>query len=164
MSLKAFNSYEDVNRIIEKYSTMVYKLAFARTRNEIDAEDIFQEVFLRYVKKKPVFESDEHEKAWFIRVTINCSKTLWKNIFKHNEILKEEIVFEEKTEEEALLEEHLLKLPTDYRIVIHLFYYEDMKTSDIAKVLNKKESTIRMQLTRARRLLKDFMEGEIVDV
>ena len=164
MSLKAFNSYEDVNKIIEKYSTMVYKLAFARTRNEVDAEDIFQEVFLRYVKKKPVFESDEHEKAWFIRVTINCSKTLWKNIFKRNEILKEELVFEEKTEEEALLEEHLLKLPTDYRTVIHLFYYEDMKTSDIAKVLNKKESTIRMQLTRARRLLKDFMEGEIVDV
>jgi RNA polymerase sigma-70 factor, ECF subfamily len=64
---------------------------------------IVQEVFLRYVKKKPVFESDEHEKAWFIRVTINCSKNLWKNIFKHNnEILKEEIIFEEKSEEEAV--------------------------------------------------------------
>ncbi|WP_300384152.1 sigma-70 family RNA polymerase sigma factor [Clostridium sp.] len=164
MSLKAFNSYEDVNKIIEKYSTMVYKLAFARTRNEIDAEDIFQEVFLRYVKKKPLFESDEHEKAWFIRVTINCSKSLWKNIFKHNEILREKLIFEEKREEEDLLEEHLLKLPTDYRTVIHLFYYEDMRTSDIAKSLNKKESTIRMQLTRARRLLKDFMEGEVLDV
>lgn len=65
------------------------------------------------IKKKTVFESDEHEKGWFIRVTINCSKNLWKNIFKYNnEVLKEEIIFEEKTEEEAMLEEHLLKLPT----------------------------------------------------
>ena len=67
---------------MDKYSTMVYKLAFARTRNKENAEDIFQEVFLRYVRKQPKFESEAHEKAWFIRVTINCSKTLFSFLQK----------------------------------------------------------------------------------
>ena len=63
--------------IVEKYSSMVYKLAFARTKNKSDAEDIFQEVFLTYIRRNPTFENEEHEKAWFIRVTINCTKDLW---------------------------------------------------------------------------------------
>ena len=153
----SFNEAE-ISNIVDKYSTMVYKLAFARTRNKENADDIFQEVFLRYVRKKPKFENETHEKAWFIRVTINCSKSLFSFITREShEELNENISNDE--EPEYIMEEFLEKLSPDYRTVIHLFYYEGYSTFEISKILNKKESTIRMQLTRARRNLKDIMEG-----
>ena len=144
--------------IVEKYSSMVYKLAFARTKNKSDAEDIFQEVFLTYIRRNPTFENEEHEKAWFIRVTINCTKDLWSyNKKRMHEELDENIPSLEENEE--MLFEYLDKLPEDYRTIIHLFYYEDLPTGKISQILKKKESTVRMALTRARRLLKEFMKG-----
>lgn len=156
MYLQSFDE-EGINNIVDKYSTMIYKLAFARTRNKENADDVFQEVFLRYVRKQPKFENEEHEKAWFIRVTINCTKTLFSFLQKTTyEEFDENL--SEAEEPEEIMEEFLDKLSLDYRTVIHLFYYEDMSTIQISKILNKKESTVRMQLTRARRMLKDIME------
>ena len=57
---------------VRRYSDMVYRLAFARTGNTADAEDVYQEVFLRYLRSDPQFTSEEHRKAWLLRVTINC--------------------------------------------------------------------------------------------
>lgn len=162
MYLQSFTE-EGIDYIVDKYSTMVYKLAFARTRNKENADDIFQEVFLRYIRKKPKFENENHEKAWFIRVTINCSKTLFSFINREShEELNENISNSE--DPEAIMEEFLEKLSPEYRTVIHLFYYEGYSTLEISKILNKKESTVRMQLTRARRNLKDIMEGVSSDV
>ncbi|MBO5289850.1 MAG: RNA polymerase sigma factor [Clostridia bacterium] len=156
MYLQTFDE-SGINQIVDRYSVMVYKLAFARTRNKENAEDIFQEVFLQYIRKQPRFENETHEKAWFIRVTINCSKSLFQFLKRTiHEELEEEISAEEKPEE--IMEEFLEQLSPDYRTVIHLFYYEDLSTSEISNVLGKKESTVRMQLTRARRMLKDIME------
>jgi len=156
MYIQSFDE-EGINYIVDKYSTMVYKLAFARTRDKENAEDIFQEVFLRYIRKQPHFENETHEKAWFIRVTINCSKNLFQFLKRVTyEEFDEEVPEEEAPEE--IMEEFLEQLSPDYRTVIHLFYYEDLTTMEISKILNKKESTVRMQLTRARRMLKDIME------
>ena len=153
-----------VEKIINDYSKTVYKLAFAQTRNKSDADDIFQEVFLRYIKNERLFESKEHEKAWFIRVTINCCKNLWSSPFKKLINPMEQDVAVIDIEEESLLEEYLYKLPSKYRAVIHLFYYEDMSTPQISAALKRKENTVRMQLTRARRLLKEYMEGDNFNV
>ena len=68
--------------VIQRYSDMVYRLAFSLVKNKYEAEDIHQEVFVRYLCKKPLFESAEHEKAWFLRVTINLCKNLWKTAWK----------------------------------------------------------------------------------
>lgn len=163
MEEQSFGTDDWVESIIELYSGTVYRLAYARTGNRADADDIFQEVFLRFIRKRPEFQNREHGKAWFIRVTLNCTNSFWKSPFcsKH-EALTEEIIAEEipKTD----LEWELAQLPQQYRTVIHLFYYEEMTCSQIAELLKKKESTIRMQLTRARRMLKDFMEGEKDDI
>ena len=162
MCLQSFDS-EGINSIVDKYSDMVYRLAFARTRNKENADDIFQEVFLRYIRKQPKFENEEHEKAWFIRVTINCSKNLFNFLKRVNfEEFDENISEESKPDE--IMDEFLDMLPIDYRTVIHLFYYERISTADISKLLNKKESTVRMQLTRARRMLKDMMEEAKINV
>ncbi|MGB4589951.1 MAG: sigma-70 family RNA polymerase sigma factor [Clostridiaceae bacterium] len=148
-----------IERVINEYSDMVYKLAYARTKNKYDAEDVLQEVFLRYIRRKPVFQNGEHEKAWLLRVTINCSKNLFASFTRNRTIslIDNQIGV---TDEERVLSEFLAKLPVKYLTIIHLFYEEDLKILDIARLLDLKESTVKMQLTRARRLLKEYIEME----
>jgi RNA polymerase sigma-70 factor (ECF subfamily) len=148
-----------IERVINEYSDMVYKLAYARTKNKYDAEDVLQEVFLRYIRRKPEFQGTEHEKAWFLRVTINCSKNLFASFTKNRTV---SLIDNQMgiTDEERVLGEFLGKLPVKYLTIIHLFYYEDLKILEIAELLNLKESTVKMQLTRARRLLKEYIEME----
>lgn len=153
------NTENDPEQIIKMYSDMVYRLAFARTGVKEDADEVYQEVFLRLLKKRPVFESHEHCKAWLLRVTINCSNTLLASLWKKRTVaLEEDLPFQEKDSLE--LYEELSKLPQKYRDVIHLFYYEELSVADISKILHRKESTVRTQLTRARTMLKEILEEE----
>ncbi len=106
-------------KVIKYYADMVYRLAFARTGTKYDADEVFQEVFMRYIKKQPVFENEEHRKAWLIRVTINCSKKLWNSVWKRKVVpLAKTIPFE--TKEDIDLYNELQQLPKKYREVIHL--------------------------------------------
>ena len=73
---------DDVERIVDEYAKTVYKLACSQIGSRSDAEDVFQEVFLRYIRKQPAFENKAHEKAWFIRVTINCCRKMWASPFR----------------------------------------------------------------------------------
>ncbi len=148
---------DDPERIIKTYSDMVYRLAFARTGTKEDAEEVCQEVFLRLLKKRPVFESEEHCKAWLLRVTVNCSNTLLTSLWKKRTVaLEEDLPFQE--EESLELYRELSGLPQKYRDVIHLFYYEELPVAEMAKILRRKESTVRTQLTRARAMLKEILE------
>lgn len=147
------------NKVITFYSDMVYKLALAKCKNTEDAEDVFQEVFLRYIKKNPQFTDEEHRKAWLIRVTINCSnKFLTSPWRKRTEKITEDIYVKDNYSNELYYE--LLKLPEKYREVIHLYYYQDMSVDEIANALGKRSSSIRTRLARARQLLKKFMREE----
>lgn len=148
-----------LENVVKAYSNMVYRLAFSQTRNKSDADDIYQEVFLRYIRKNPHFETEEHRKAWLIRVTINCCKKMWTSSWIKKIVpLDETIVFEMK--EDTNLYYELQKLPMKYRAVIHLFYYEDLSIEEISKALNQKPSTIRTQLTRARYKLKKILKED----
>lgn len=147
---KTMKNQDDCRKIIEKYADTVYKLAFSKTGSKYDSDEIFQEVFLRYIKKKPIFNDDEHGKAWFIRVTINCTLSFIKK-FKNSKIEEKEYID---------LYNELQKLPDNYREIIHLFYYEDMSVEMISKVLKRKPSTVRTQLTRARQMLKKYLKEE----
>ncbi len=159
MKLQSLRTDDCVGDVIKFYSNMVYRLAFARTGTRHDADEIFQEVFFRYIKKQPIFENEDHRKAWFIKVTVNCSKKLWGSAWKRKIIpLEEPLQFE--TKEDIDLYNELQQLPAKYREVIHLFYYEDMTTEEIAKVLERKNTTVRTQLTRARVLLKNILKED----
>lgn len=162
MEKQSLRTNDCAEEIIKQYSGMVYRLAFARAGTKHDADEIFQEVFLRFIKKKPVFHEEEHRKAWFIRVTINCSKSFWSSSwFKNVQPIGDCISYE--TKEDMGLYHALQKLQPKYREVIHLFYYEDMSIDEIGKALDRKNSTVRTQLTRARAILKVFMkEGDYV--
>lgn len=159
MDNQIFDDTYDNVKIIKRNSNMVYRLAFSQMRNKDDAEDVYQEVFFRFLKKSPRFENREHEKAWFIRVTINCSKTNLTS-FWHTRVEELDENFEEETVEKEDLSFALDKLSKKHRAIIHLFYYEDMNIKQISRVLNLSEGNVRMLLTRARRKLKEILEKE----
>lgn len=159
MEQESLRTDDCLENVIKTYSNMVYRLAFSQTRNKSDADDIYQEVFLRYIRKKPQVETEEHRKAWLIRVTVNCCKKMWASAWmKKIAPLEDTIIF--ATEEENNLHYELQRLPMKYRAVIHLFYYEDLSVEEISKVLNLKPSTIRTQLTRARCKLKEILKED----
>ncbi len=148
-----------VDEIFEKYSDTVYRLAYARTKNRFDAEDVLQNVFLKLMKVDVDFGSPEHLKAWLIRVTVNTSTNLLVSAWMRlTEGLKEDMASNENEKFEVYSE--VLKLPVKYRTVIHLFYYEGYSCAQIAIILEINESTVKTRLKRARERLKVILKGE----
>ncbi len=150
---------EQAEQVISRHSDMVYKLAFAQLRNRSDADDVYQEVFLRYVRKAPTFESPEHEKAWFLRVTLNCCKKLWASPWRRHSVPLEESIQADMPENHYLTEE-LKKLPLKYSAVLHLFYWEDMTVDEISAMLALRPGTVKSRLSRGRELLRKRLKGE----
>ena len=147
-----------IKEIIDNYSDMVYKVALTRCGTIENAEDIYQEVFVKFSEKMPVFESEEHEKAWFIRITLNLSKNLNLSAWNKRVInLDENIEFE--TKEESDVYSVVCELPQNYRTVIYLFYYEGYKVEEIAKLMSTTSGTIKTWIYRARDILKTKLEG-----
>lgn len=147
-----------VNKIIEKYADMVYRIALTRCGTVENAEDVFQDVFMKYSERKPRFKSIEHEKAWFIRVTINLTKNLKQSAWNKRVVnLDENMNFEKKEEQDIF--SCICELPQNYRTVIYLLYYEGYKVKEISKLMKKSEGTIKTWLFRARVILKEKIEG-----
>ena len=149
---------EYLKEIIDTYSDMVYRIALTRCVNKENAEDVYQDVFLKFSEKMPKFENREHEKAWFIRVTINMTKNLYNSAWnKKVEELDENIVFESQKENEVFTE--VLSLPPNYKTVIYLFYYEGYKVKEIADIIGTSENTVKTWLSRGRDTLREKLEG-----
>lgn len=153
---------EDWEEILGRYKDMVYRIALTQTKQKADADDVFQETFLRLVKINPAFETEEHRKAWLIRVTLNCCKNLWHSSWKRRVVSLEECM--EATvpmeEEKQDLLSLVRALPPKERIIIHLFYYEDFTLKEISAVLGISYSGAAKRLSRARKTLKSVLEGE----
>ena len=127
---------EYLTNVIQKYSDMVYRLALTRCCNNENAEDIFQEVFLKLSEKHPKFNDENHEKAWIIRVTINMTKNFNKSSWNRNVVeLDENIVGNNDTSAINNVFDEVMKLQHEYRTVIYLFYYEGYKVKEISKAI-----------------------------
>ena len=149
----------DVCEALEKYADMIYRIAFSYTKSSYDADDILQEVFLRYIKSSGVWQSEEHRKAWLIRVAVNCSKSLLTSAWYRKTVpLEDSLVTELQTNSEVY--HAVMVLPSKYRIAIHLFYYEGLSVAEIAKAMQTKESTVKSYLHRAREKLKVSLKEE----
>ena len=149
----------ELEQVLDVYGNMVYRLAYACMRSTMDAEDVYQDVFLRYFQKRPVFASEEHRRAWLLRVTVNEARSFFRSAwFRRTVALDERVVYSEP--EEQKLDEALLQLSGKDREVLHLFYYEELSIREIGELLRRKESTVRTQLTRARRRLGGILKGE----
>jgi RNA polymerase sigma-70 factor (ECF subfamily) len=155
-------SEAEADRVLELYADMVRRICFIHLKNYADAEDVFQEVFMKYLLRDRQFESDAHEKAWLIRVAVNACKDVIKSFFRKNATSLEELIAEpfylQESESEVL--GAVLALPEKYRDVIYLHYYEGYSAIEIAKTLGKNENTIYTWLDRARKRLKEILGGE----
>ncbi len=168
---------------VKTYADIVYRTALSYTKTSHDAEDITQTVFMKLLETKDGFADKEHLRRWLIRVTVNECKNLWKSFWRRSVGLFDQTAEDEQKpydfkghtergsrrgmppevpEFEDLLQsalyEAVMALPKDYRIVVHLFYYEDYSTGEIAKLLHIREQTVRTRLVRARKKLKQRLE------
>lgn len=150
-----------IHDIVSNYSSMLVRIAFQNTKSLSDAEDIVQNVYIKLINHKSSFSSEEHLKAWLIRVTINQSKDLLKSAWYKNTIeLTEEINYLTTDDKEVFREIFLLKKFD--RNIIYLYYYEGYTIKEIASILGRKENTISSSLQRARKKLKKILtEGEL---
>ncbi len=147
-------TYDD---IAERFIDTVYRLALSRTKSPENAEDITQEVFLKLMQTHKSFESEEHLKAWLLRVTINCTKDLFgSGWFRRTEELKETVTAPER--EKSELYYALMQLPLKYRTVIHLHYYEGYRIEEIAGITRTAAGTVKSQLHRGRNMLKELLK------
>lgn len=151
----------DVRQLVERYGDMVWRLALARTGRRQDAEDVFQEVFLRAVKNADKFKSGEHAKAWLIRCTIHRSQSLFASAWRRNTVPLEEDLLAPMGEEEREVYTAVLALPQIYRTAIHLHYYEGLTVAEIAALTGRREGTVKSWLHRGRALLKGALENEL---
>lgn len=159
MNRKSLRTDDDISDTLNKYADMVYKIALSQAKNAANADDIFQEVFLRYIQANIMFESEEHKKAWLIRVSLNCCKKLWHSAwFRRTVPLNENLTFSSKEKNDIFYA--VSELPPRYRIVIHLYYYEDLSVKEISAALHRKESTVTSQLCRGRNQLREILKGE----
>lgn len=149
-----------IGELIDVYSDMVYRVILQHMRNEADAQDVLQDVFIKVMKGMPTFETRQKEKAWMLRVAINTCKDRWKydRLRRHEELFENDAIQGIPQTSFNILP-YVLKLPQKYRDVIYLFYYEEYSVKEIASILQKKEATILTWLRRARICLKDDLEG-----
>lgn len=150
----------DTAGAVERCGAAVYRLAYAMARSRCDADDIFQKVFLRCHRSAPSFASPEHERAWLLHVTANCARSLLASPWRRRTVPLED-VYPYTDPAASAVDDALAQLPGKYRAVIHLFYYEGYQTEEIARILGRSPSTVRAQLTRARRKLRELLKEEL---
>lgn len=151
----------DVNRAVETYANMIQRICFYHLKNKADTEDIFQNVFLKYMLCDKEFKNEEHKKSWLIRVAVNACKDYLKSAFR-----KKTVPLDALNDKDIYIEEDkevlgaVLSLPAKYKDVIYLYYYEGYSAVEIGTILGKKENTVYSLLSRGRRLLKDKLGGD----
>ena len=154
----------DPVRALERYGDMVYRIALLHMKNQSDAEDVFQEVFLRLVRYAGTIEGEEHLKHWLIRVTVNCCKKQFASSYRRRTVPMDredrmEFSYEMPLGEGSIWET-VRQLPEGYRDVIHLFYYEQYSVREIGEILELTEGAVKTRLSRARDMLREQLEGE----
>ena len=144
---------------IGRWGDMVWRLALARTRHIQDSEDVFQEVFARFFRHEGELDSDEHRKAWLIRCTLNCTKTLLSARWRTHLPLEEAVTKAMEPEDRAVYQA-VLALPQKYRTALHLHYYEGYSVAEIATLTGVREGTVKSWLSRGREKLAAELKGD----
>lgn len=147
----------NLEEAVERYADMVYRTAMTVTRNDADANDVFQETFLRLVKYRDTIESEEHLKAWLLRVTANCAKSLVTDTWnKRTQGLDEALKADETMENrgQGAIFEQIRRLPANYSMSLYLYYYEEYSIKEIARITNHNINTVKSYLKRGKELLR----------
>lgn len=153
-------SIDCVRKAVHKYGDMLYRLCFVMLRNTADAEDAVQETFIAYTTKSPVFSDKEHEKAWLLKVASNkCRDMLrFRKRYQLTELSELEAVVQD--DESSHILEALMELPEKFRLVLTLYYIDEYKVKEIAEIIKKTPSAVKMRLQKGRKLLEEKYRKE----
>ena len=155
----------DTGILAEKYKNALFAAAFSVCKNPQDAEDAVQDAFIKYHSMQKEFESEEHIKAWLLRVAINRARDISRSFFRKNSVALEDYL-ETLTFSfpgDRSLFETVMGLPEKYRLALHLFYYEDYSVKEIASLLSIREGSVKTRLSRGRAMLKDILKEDWAD-
>ncbi len=144
---------------VRKYAKTVTGVCIMRLQNWADAEDCFQNTFVRLYTKAPDFKDENHLKAWLIRVAMNeCSNYIRKNrkTISLDNVQGETVTFDEDTRDISWA---LMKLEQKYRDVLYLHYCEGFRVNEIGDILGKNPNTVKTILKRGREKLKSIYGG-----
>lgn len=155
-------SEQEAARAIDRYADMVRRLCLIHLKNQADSEDVFQTVFMKYVLSSAVFENEEHEKAWFIRVTVNACRDLLRSFFRSRTVSIDELIDlpEDGPSETREVLSAVLELPEKYRDVVYLHYFEGYTAPEIGRLINKNVNTVYSLLVRSKKLLREKLGGD----
>ena len=151
---------DDMEKTIEKYADMLYRLCFIMLKNESDAEDAVQETIIRRYQKSPAFRDDEHEKAWLIRVATNQCRDMLRLRNRYPQLEAEVLEKTASEETESGILEALAALPEKYRIVLTLYYVHECSVEEIARIICRTSSAVKMRLQKGRKLLSEKYRKE----
>ena len=161
--LRTNNCIENIGELMDIYGDMVYRIGILYLRSKADAEDVFQEVFIKLYSAKTAFQSEEHRKAWLITAAVNQCKNILRSVWHRRVSAVNELCAAAEREcgtEESELMMELLNLPLKYRRVIFLYYYEGYKSEEIGNMLHISPATVRTHMRRGREMLKGMITDE----
>ena len=150
----------ETQALAETYRDRLFAAAFQVCGNAADAEDAAQEALLRYHISEKQFESEQHIRAWLLRVAINCAKNVSRSFFRRNTVPLEDYMdsLEFDSGESREIFREVMNLPKTYRLVIHLYYYEDYSVAEVGRILGLTESNVKVRLSRGRQKLKKALQ------
>lgn len=170
MEVLSLTTRESFDAVMRLYTPTVYGIAYSRLRSPVDAEDVAQDVFVRYFKADLTYENEDHRKAWLIRCAVNCTNSYARSA-QYRRASLDEIAelpsaddtaeHAERSERKNLVLNAVMALPPKYRTVVHLYYFEDMSVAEIADAIGARHSTVKTRLARARDRLKTLLKGEV---
>lgn len=156
------NDASDVRAVVETYAPMLYRLAYVRTGNHFDAEDVCQEVLLSLIRANPDFDREENRRAWLIRAAINRTISLLRTGWHSRVALTEPVKLNARAEiRDTALLDALESLPIQERTILTLSYFDGLKSHEIASALGIRPPTVRKRLSRAREHLKALLDEEV---
>ena len=151
---------DEIEQIMYTHGNMLFRLSFAMLGNASDAEDVLQEALIKYIEKAPEFENEEHRKSWLITVASNKCKDLLRFHKRHEVVELEEWNSVIKESIDSGILEALMTLPEKFRLVLILYYVEGYRIEDIAKIIGKTKSAVKMRLQKGRKLLEETYRKE----
>lgn len=153
-------SIDCVRTAVCNYGDMLYRLCFVMLRNTADAEDAVQETFIAYTTKSPVFSDKEHEKAWLLKVASNKCRDILRFRNRHQLTELSELEAGVQDDESSHILEALMELPEKFRLVLTLYYIDEYKVKEIAEIIKKTPSAVKMRLQKGRKLLEEKYRKE----
>ena len=160
MTIPPARQPDQVEAMIQKYGDMLFRTCLVMLQNQPDAEDAVQETVLKYMLKAPVFDSSEHEKAWLLKVAANHCRNLLRFRSRHPQVTLEQLTEYLTDPENSGILDALMTVPEKYRIVMLLHYVEGYPTDEIAQMIGKTPSAVKMRLQKGRKLLKKAYREE----